>query len=73
MPQGHYNVLFLSNRNTARSIFAEAAMNRLGGQNFKGFSAGMHPAKELGTRDSSGGALPDRRPPSEILARFRPR
>jgi arsenate reductase (thioredoxin) len=22
-------------------------MNRLGGQNFKGFSAGMHPAKEL--------------------------
>ncbi len=47
MAQGRYNVLFLSNRNTARSIFAEAVMNRLGGQNFKGFSAGMHPAKEL--------------------------
>jgi arsenate reductase len=47
MAQDRYNVLFLSNRNTARSIFAEAVMNRLGGQNFKGFSAGMHPAKEL--------------------------
>jgi arsenate reductase len=47
MAQGHYNVLFLSNRNTARSIFAEAVMNRVGGQNFKGFSTGMHPAKEL--------------------------
>jgi hypothetical protein len=47
MAQGRYNVLFLSNRNTARSIFAEAVMNRVGGQNFKGFSAGMHPAKEL--------------------------
>jgi arsenate reductase (thioredoxin) len=47
MPQGRYNVLFLSNRNTARSIFAEAVMNRLGGQNFRGFSAGMWPAQEL--------------------------
>jgi arsenate reductase (thioredoxin) len=47
MPQGRYNVLFLSNRNTARSIFAEAVMNRLGGQNFRGFSAGMRPAQEL--------------------------
>jgi arsenate reductase (thioredoxin) len=48
MPQGCYNVLFLSNRNTGRSIFAEAVMNRLGGQNFRGFSAGMQPADELG-------------------------
>ena len=29
MSQGRYNVLFLSNRNTARSIFAEAVMNRV--------------------------------------------
>jgi len=29
MAQGRYNVLFLSNRNTARSIFAEAVMNRV--------------------------------------------
>jgi protein-tyrosine-phosphatase len=47
MPQGRYNVLFLSNCNTGRSIFAKAVMNRLGGQNFRGFSAGMQPADEL--------------------------
>src|SRR5262245_8057239 len=29
MAQGRYNVLFLSNRNTARSIFAEAVTNRI--------------------------------------------
>ena len=50
MAQGQYNVLFLSNRNTARSIFAEAVMNRVGGKNFKGFSAGMHPAKRNSIR-----------------------
>jgi Low molecular weight phosphotyrosine protein phosphatase len=47
MPVAHYNVLFLSNRNTARSIFAEAVMNRIGGERFTGFSAGMRPAAEL--------------------------
>jgi arsenate reductase len=47
MSEGQYNVLFLSNRNTARSIFAEAVMNRVGRGSFKGFSAGMRPAEEL--------------------------
>ena len=47
MSQGHYNVLFLSNRNTARSIFAEAVMNRIGMGHFTGFSAGMQPADHL--------------------------
>jgi arsenate reductase len=37
----------LSNRNTARSIFAEAVANRLGGGHFKGFSAGMTPAQRM--------------------------
>jgi protein-tyrosine-phosphatase len=47
MPAGHYNILFLSNRNTARSIFAEAVANRSGQGHFKGFSAGMNPANRL--------------------------
>jgi arsenate reductase (thioredoxin) len=47
MSQGHYNVLFLSNWSTARSIIAEAAMNRIGRGNFIGFSAGMHPADQI--------------------------
>jgi protein-tyrosine-phosphatase len=47
MPEGHYNILFLSNRNTARSIFAEAVANHLGGGHFKGFSAGMNPAQRI--------------------------
>jgi arsenate reductase len=47
MPDGHYNVLFLSNRNSARSIFAEAALNRIGRERFTGFSAGLHPASHL--------------------------
>jgi arsenate reductase (thioredoxin) len=47
MSKGHYNLLFLSNRNTARSIFAEAVINRLDGRTFKGFSAGIQPAHEL--------------------------
>ena len=47
MSGAHYNVLFLSNRNTARSIFAEAVMNRIGRKSFSGFSAGMRPANQL--------------------------
>ena len=47
MADGHYNVLFLSNRNTARSIFAEAVMNKIGRKNFTGFSAGLRPADQL--------------------------
>jgi arsenate reductase len=47
MSGGHYNILFLSNRNTARSIFAEAVTNRLGGDRFKGFSAGITPAQAI--------------------------
>jgi arsenate reductase (thioredoxin) len=47
MSEGSYHVLFLSQRNSARSILAEAVLNKKGKGRFHGHSAAVRPASAV--------------------------